>query len=756
MSGDKENRTRSAKAQDSYPGETLQVFVFFKGRYLGYQCYVQDRVTAGGSQHLDLYLPACDPEDGYWSFEISGGPLLAWLSPLGVGPCGGSKPTRRAVEPLDVFPLGPYRLQVKILRAAGFDDQYADLAAEPAGANAGEAAPTTQEAQAEPEPILEDCLTSPPERHLQDELGHTTLFPGVHVEQTLEDLWSVPSQDGPGLPESDRAARGAPELQDPTETAEPLHAASEDPSYPLPGPDQKEVGEASAPELSSDETDEDSACPAPYFSPLREIFRSCKTAAPIADPARRALEVVRFRGTDLQDVAYLEGEGTYTVRENWTRHLWKRRAGPRPKSRLVSLAANGRALLHIADGVTGRLRSRSGSRDLEELARPTKSGLWKGRLRFGRPAASVELAPDAWAVLRVEPDRYLVRHVARRPALPNPSLRPRMTRSHAKILSASVLSHIVLILLVGLTVPKGTIGGQALPDRFAKVDPAMLKTFKKPEPPKPDKPLASPLSQTRPKAEPKREPSARLALTAKTRNQPERVHPDAKAERPAEAHKQVDVSQTGLLAALGSPASAGADAKTSGQSQILLAALTNLDAVAVPADTTTFNLAGIAGKLGTSEIQVPTGGAEAIRTVGAQELLRNSQGTVGALASKGTGAGQVKAVVREPPKATISIRGGMSREAVLQVVNTHLDEIRDCYERELLHSPGLTGKIVLEWLIREDGSVGYVKVGFTNIGRSSDLHLCVQAQVRTWKFPKPTDGHEVVVAFPFLFENMGF
>jgi hypothetical protein len=180
--------------------------------------------------------------------------------------------------------------------------------------------------------------------------------------------------------------------------------------------------------------------------------------------------------------------------------------------------------------------------------------------------------------------------------------------------------------------------------------------------------------------------------------------------------------------------------------------VTNLDAVAVPSDTTTFNLAGVAGKLATSEIQVPT--SDVIETVGAAQLIKNGDGTLGAMASKGSG--QVRAVVHEPPKAKISIRGGMSREAVLKVVNGHLDEIRDCYERELLHNPGISGKILMEWLIQLDGTVRYAKVKFTNIGHSSDLHTCLQAQVVTWNFPRPKGGEEVLVTFPFLFESMGF
>jgi len=762
--GDKENATWPAQPQTPYQGETLQVFVFFHGRYLGYQCYVQDRVTAGGRQDLDLYLPACNPEDGYWSFEICGGTLVAWLSPFEERIPEGSKPVRRAVEPLDVFPLGPYRLQVKILKAAGFVDQYADLAAEPVCTSATTAEPGRREAAPqEQESIWEDSGASCSQTHIERGSRNAPPFKGTYLEETLEARQTETSPEPPvGPPTHEEQTRICCEPAQCTAETVPLPEAAigEDPSGALAVLDQNEDGEVLVPEPSCDDPCEETARPEPYFPLLREIFRSCKTAAPIPDPARRALEIVRFRGSDLRDVTYLEGKSAYTLRKDWPRRLWKKRGGPRPNSRLVSLAADGRALLHVPEGVTGRLHSKAGSRDLRDLTGQARPGTSSGPFRPGRPAAQVELAPDAWAVLRVDPDRYLVRHVARRPGLPTQPLRPRMSRSQAKILSASIVSHIVLILLVGLTVPKGTIGGTAVPDRFAKVDPAVLKTFKKPEPPKPDKPVATPLPapQNKPKATPA--PKAQPPKPAETAKAPSRFQPAAPhnsgAERAPEPPKQVDVAQAGLLAALGPPSAAGAEAKASGQSQVLLAAVTNLDAVAVPSDSTTFNLAGIAGKLATSEIQVPTGGGEAIRTVGAQELLKNSQGTVGALASKGTGSGQVKAVVREPPKATISIRGGMSREAVLQVVNAHLDEIRDCYERELLHNPGLTGKIVLEWLIREDGSVSYAKVAFTNIGHSSDLHLCVQAQVTTWMFPKPTNGHEVLVTFPFLFENMGF
>jgi hypothetical protein len=308
-----------------------------------------------------------------------------------------------------------------------------------------------------------------------------------------------------------------------------------------------------------------------------------------------------------------------------------------------------------------------------------------------------------------------------------------------------MLSHLLLILVIGLAVPDRTLEGYSRMDQFARIDPDALKALKPPPPPK---------ELTKPKPAAKKEKPKPKPVTSSKSRAPKSVEkspvPQKGKAQAGGGKKEVDVAQTGLLAALGGPDSGVLEGN--GNSEILLAAVTNLDAVAVPSDTTTFNLAGIAGKLATSEIQVPT--SDVIETVGAAQLIKNGDGTLGALASKGSG--QVKGIVHEPPKAKISIRGGMSREAVLKVVNAHLDEVRDCYERELLHNPGISGKILMEWLIQLDGTVRYAKVKFTNIGHSSDLHGCIEAQVVTWNFPRPKGGQEVMVTFPFLFESMGF
>ena len=108
-----------------YQGETIQVFVFLRGKFLGYQCFGQDRLTVGGAPGMDLPLPDCPEEEGYWDVYFSRGALYVWFR----GPAGSERDEGREdprkVQPLDSFSLGDYRLQVKLLDAQGFVDASA-------------------------------------------------------------------------------------------------------------------------------------------------------------------------------------------------------------------------------------------------------------------------------------------------------------------------------------------------------------------------------------------------------------------------------------------------------------------------------------------------------------------------------------------------------------------------------------------------------------------------------------------------------
>ena len=927
-----------------YQGETIQIFVFLRGKFLGYQCFGQDRLTIGGAPGMDLPLPDCPEEEGYWDVYVSRGALYAWFrSPAGGNGKEEGRGDPRKVQPLDSFSLGEYRLQAKLLEGEGFvqfssrteeDVTGREAASLPEGEPDRDEPPAGEEERGDEEQELngpvelggEGEVARDPDSEPSEQVEGISLDYARSIWKGEEDspaeeidaaagpaapaadpddargLWSLSEMSAPEMDEPDAlddeapeseevdpwigfgleedaegpvipaeeetpdpdmetgpavdAAEGKPAAEDPAplnvetpfsdvtrepvgleatvplethadeQTSAPLSPVSEsaglvegmsreerirfwdemarealanrqedeqkgegqevpavesqvqeaspdasgDPPVAAEGAGLKEealpVGEpASAGERLEvantavaideaeteedeedweDEDEEEYEQDITYFSLVKEVFpdRTKPAKAPRGDD--RAVEVVRFRGSDVQDVGYLESGDAYTLRKGWSRSLWKRRGGVPPNFKLLRLKNGGLAELHIRDMVEGRLYSEAGSQDIRDLGGDSRG-------RFGRKgkASWLPMPADTWAVLRVNSGRYLVRYVPRRPKPMVQPLRPNISMGQFKLVSLSMLSHILLILVIGLAVPDRTLEGYSRVDQFARIDPNALNALKPPPPKKLEKPKPVVKKKARkPKPKPKAKVASKHRIPKSARRSP--VPAKGKAGGGGGGKKKVDVAQTGLLAALGSPDAGVLNAK--GNSEILLAAVTNLDAVAVPSDTTTFNLAGVAGKLATSEIQVPT--SEEIETVGAAQLIKNGDGTLGAMASKGSG--EVRAVVHEPPKAKISIRGGMSREAVLKVVNSHLDEIQDCYERELLHNPGISGKILMEWLIQLDGTVRYAKVKFTNIGRSSDLHTCLQAQVVTWNFPRPKGGQEVLVTFPFLFENMGF
>jgi hypothetical protein len=924
------NQAEAFVASD-YQGETIQVFVFLRGRFLGYQCFGQDRLTIGGAPEMDLSLPDCPEAEGYWDVYMSRGGLYAWLrSPVGGNGNEGHADPRK-VQPLDSFSLGEYRFQAKLLNAEGFVQTAnpAEEAGEPLDlppmpeaqaeqgpAVAGAAGPVPEadgpgqavvcaspeevqgisldyarsiwkEKGADPAQAQDPCRDETTRALLDGSLGWGSVeqpsvqtaepepLPGIdpddaggfwglceeagtlRAESETADSDAERDSDRPdagdagaepieewigfgleeAIPAGEEEARSSGPIREPEGLAEripratgpdattsmepaaaagPEHpeaggrpeertrfwdempvetvprdqgaraegaareASGEGPadgavSEPTPAREEISVREETAAggpppiltrecleeanaalavdeadpeddaercgerELDDEEEDQQEAA---YFSLVREVFpsRAGPSKAPRGDC--RALEVMRFRGSDVQEVGYLERGAAFTIRRGWSRGLWKRRGGVPPDFELVRIRNGSLAELHLREGVKGRLYSQQGSRDLAELG-----GGKRGRFGFKEKSCWLPMPADTWAVLRVNAFRYLVRYVSPRPKPVVQPLRPKVSAGQFKLVSLSVLSHLLLIVVIGLAVPDRTLEGYSRVDQFARIDPDALKALKPPPPPKEvvkPKPEVKPAKKEAPRPRPQATTKHTVPTTAPKAPSPSQPNASGTGK------KQVDVAQTGLLAALGSPDAGVLGAK--GNSEILLAAVTNLDAVAVPSDTTTFNLAGVAGKLATSEIQVPT--SDVIETVGAAQLIKNGDGTLGAMASKGSG--EVRAVVHEPPKANISIRGGMSREAVLKVVNTHLSEIQDCYERELLHNPGISGKILMEWLIQLDGTVRYAKVKFTNIGHSSDLHSCLQAQVVTWNFPRPKGGEEVLVTFPFLFESMGF
>jgi hypothetical protein len=100
------------------------------------------------------------------------------------------------------------------------------------------------------------------------------------------------------------------------------------------------------------------------------------------------------------------------------------------------------------------------------------------------------------------------------------------------------------------------------------------------------------------------------------------------------------------------------------------------------------------------------------------------------------------------------IMGSLDKEIIRRVIKNHIAQIRYCYEKELVRTPGLFGKVTMEFIIKGDGSVSDAKVKETTL-KSAEVERCMGAKIRTWTFPKPKGGGIVIVKYPFVLKRSG-
>jgi Mg-chelatase subunit ChlD len=99
------------------------------------------------------------------------------------------------------------------------------------------------------------------------------------------------------------------------------------------------------------------------------------------------------------------------------------------------------------------------------------------------------------------------------------------------------------------------------------------------------------------------------------------------------------------------------------------------------------------------------------------------------------------------------VTGSLAKEAIQKVINANVAAVQKCYEKRLLESPGLAGKLTLAWTIGGDGQITAVSIDKKASSVNDDaLAACILKAVKTWKFPKPTGGGIVQVTYPFVFK----
>ncbi len=99
-----------------------------------------------------------------------------------------------------------------------------------------------------------------------------------------------------------------------------------------------------------------------------------------------------------------------------------------------------------------------------------------------------------------------------------------------------------------------------------------------------------------------------------------------------------------------------------------------------------------------------------------------------------------------------SFSAGLDKEAIRQVVRSHLGEIKKCYEDQLPTDPSLSGKLLVRFTLSEAGVVSEALVKKSTLS-SVLVPSCVVERVKTWGFPAGPNGVVGVVEYPFEFSS---
>lgn len=128
---------------------------------------------------------------------------------------------------------------------------------------------------------------------------------------------------------------------------------------------------------------------------------------------------------------------------------------------------------------------------------------------------------------------------------------------------------------------------------------------------------------------------------------------------------------------------------------------------------------------------------------------------VGTKDGRGTGYGRVGLggkgnVMVDPGGAEENFEGSIDREAVRRVIRSILTQIKSCYERALRSNSSLEGKVVIRFVIEDQGRVRQASTKSTTLN-NAEVEACVASRIRAQRFPDPPAGTVAEVDYPFVF-----
>lgn len=106
------------------------------------------------------------------------------------------------------------------------------------------------------------------------------------------------------------------------------------------------------------------------------------------------------------------------------------------------------------------------------------------------------------------------------------------------------------------------------------------------------------------------------------------------------------------------------------------------------------------------------------------------------------------------PAATpvsMNVEGSLDKDIIRRIVRAHIGEVRYCYNEGLSEDPELSGRVVIEFDVGEDGTVVESKVASTDL-EDDDVPECIAEAAARWRFPRLEGGETTTITYPFVLE----
>ena len=151
----------------------------------------------------------------------------------------------------------------------------------------------------------------------------------------------------------------------------------------------------------------------------------------------------------------------------------------------------------------------------------------------------------------------------------------------------------------------------------------------------------------------------------------------------------------------------------------------------------------------------PGGGGTGWGTIGTGRYgtIGHGSGT-GSGYGVGSGRGGMRGRSAAVPQVSIgsaTATGDLDKNIIRRYIRRKINQIKYCYEKELLVRPGLSGDVVTQFQISPMGSV----LNASAKGVHDNVSSCVADVIKSISFPKPKGGGLVQVRYPFTFRPSG-